>query len=173
MNQYPDHMSDDKVRGFILVVLTLLLILIIVLIVRSFNAPQPVQATQAPPSVVDPANNSMMPGGYPVGGTLPTNAPTDVPTQVPTDTPAPTARPTATPKPTEIITLRKGDSNENVRAMQQRLIELTYLEQGSADGKFGSATKAAVQEFQRNNGLAPDGAAGRETLTKLFSDDAR
>jgi hypothetical protein len=173
MNQYPNNMSDDKVRGFILVVLTLLLILIIVLIVRGFNTPQPVKATQAPPSVADPANSGMIPEGYPVGGMLPTTAPTDVPTQVPTDTPVPTARPTETPRPTEIITLRKGDENDNVRAMQQRLIELSYLEQGSADGKFGSGTKAAVQEFQRNNGLAPDGAAGRETLTKLFSSDAR
>ncbi|MDO5023106.1 MAG: peptidoglycan-binding protein [Eubacteriales bacterium] len=171
MNHYPERMSDEKVRGFILVVLSLLLILIIFLIVRTFNAPKPVQATQAPPSVANPAAN--MPGGYPLGGALPSEAPTDVPTQVPTQTPEPTPRPTATPKPTEIITLRKGDNNENVRAMQERLIELSYLDQGSADGKFGSGTKSAVQEFQRNNGLAPDGAAGRETLTKLFSPDAR
>ncbi len=169
----PDSMSEAKVRSFVLVVLSLLLVLIIVLLVRTFNEPAPVTATQVPPSIENPVN-SIQQGGYfpPVGAQI-SSPPTDVPTAVPTETPKPTAPPTATPKPTEIITLRRGDNNEQVRQMQQRLIELDYLEQGSADGKFGSGTKNAVQEFQRNNGLAPDGAAGRETLTKLFSQDAR
>lgn len=172
MYNNPDNMSEAKVKSFILVVLSLLLVLIIVLIVRTFNEPAPVTATQIPPSISNPVSSMQQGGYFPVGAQI-SSPPTDVPTAVPTETPEPTPQPTATPKPTEIMTLRKGDNNEQVRQMQQRLIELDYMQQGSADGKFGSGTKVAVQEFQRNNGLAPDGAAGRETLTKLFSTDAR
>lgn len=95
------------------------------------------------------------------------------PTPVPTPSPDPTPRPSPTPRPTEIKALRRGDKSEEVRALQQRLIELSYLKEGSADGNFGKGTMAAIQKFQQNNGLAPDGVAGRETIAKIFSADAQ
>lgn len=84
-----------------------------------------------------------------------------------TETSTPTQQPAATPE----RTLRYGDSGEDVVLLQVRLIALGYLS-GSADGKFGSATSAAVSAFQLRNGLTADGVAGAKTYKKLFSDDA-
>ena len=47
--------------------------------------------------------------------------------------------------------LKKGDNNENVKLMQQKLgIE-------PAVTNFGPKTEAAVKEFQAKNGLPADG----------------
>lgn len=69
-------------------------------------------------------------------------------------------------------TLQEGASSDAVKAMQKRLKELDYLS-GSADGSFGTATKAAVIAFQTANGLRADGKAGTSTLNVLYSDDAK
>ncbi len=69
-------------------------------------------------------------------------------------------------------TLQEGQSSNAVRAMQTRLKELGYLS-GTADGSFGSATKAAVIAFQTANGLRADGRAGTATLNKLYAQDAK
>ena len=63
-------------------------------------------------------------------------------------------------------TLKKGDSNDAVKAMQQKLISLGYLS-GKADGKFGVMTYQALQAFQKANNLSVDGVAGAKTLSKL------
>lgn len=65
-------------------------------------------------------------------------------------------------------TIRPGAQGSRVRAMQQALISLNYLS-GSADGKYGPKTQAAVKAFQRGNRLTADGLAGRKTLTALES----
>lgn len=38
---------------------------------------------------------------------------------------------------------------------------------GSIDGRLGSRTKEAIRNFQKANGLSPDGVAGRQTREKL------
>ena len=81
-----------------------------------------------------------------------------------TPTPAPAARPAAT-------VLRSGSKGDDVKQLQERLIELGY-EPGTPDGVFGKGTKTAVKEFQRRNGLDPDGEAGPKTLEILYSDAA-
>ena len=63
-------------------------------------------------------------------------------------------------------TLHNGCSGEEVRVMQQALINLGYLD-GKADGKFGDKTEEAVRTFQRQNGLTPDGLAGKQTRSML------
>lgn len=85
------------------------------------------------------------------------------------------AEPTEQPSPT--ITPNKsysnitfGDRGNGVKKMQERLIELGYLPEGSADGAFGYQTNRAVKEFQGNNGLNRDGVAGPATLTRLYED---
>lgn len=171
MNTNPESMNDAKVRGIVLLILSLLLVVILILLVRAVQAPRVTQATTVPQSrsttIPDGVVNNfgVLPGAQPTA--------TDAPAPEPTATPVPTPRPSPTPRPTEIVSLRRGDKNDQVRAMQQRLIELGYLKSGDDDGSFGKGTKVAVQEFQKNNGLAPDGVAGRETITKLFSKDAR
>ena len=68
-------------------------------------------------------------------------------------------------------TLNRGDANEAVKQMQQRLIALGYLS-GTADGQFGLQTYRALVAFQKANGLYADGIAGAKTLTALNSVNA-
>ena len=63
-------------------------------------------------------------------------------------------------------TLRKGDEGEAVKAMQQQLISLGFLD-ADATGYFGSATREAVKAFQKSAGISADGVAGRATLSAL------
>lgn len=64
------------------------------------------------------------------------------------------------------IALRSGSSGGTVRLVQQKLNSLG--ERLTADGRFGAATAAAVQRFQRRNGLTADGAVGEGTWEKMF-----
>ncbi len=64
------------------------------------------------------------------------------------------------------VVLEVGSSGSNVVKVQKRLIQYDYLS-GSADGKFGAATQAAVKLFQRKNGLAVDGMVGPTTAAAL------
>ena len=66
-------------------------------------------------------------------------------------------------------TLRKGDRERRTSfPMQQALISLGYLK-GASDGNFGTGTKTAVENFQKENGLDVDGIAGAKTLEKLYT----
>jgi len=55
---------------------------------------------------------------------------------------------------------------EDVRALQERLLEMGY-DTGRADGIYGARTARAVAEFQREVGLTPDGACGPQTFHAL------
>jgi len=74
-------------------------------------------------------------------------------TAEPTATPKATARPTATPttRPVEVLDgVINGDSpKEDVRKVQQLLVDIGMLPKGGADGIYGSATIAAVADFQQ------------------------
>ena len=64
--------------------------------------------------------------------------------------------------------LRKGMKSIAVRQMQEKLMKLGFdLGRYGADGDFGSATLAAVKEFQKKYGLEIDGEAGPLTLKSL------
>ena len=62
--------------------------------------------------------------------------------------------------------LEVGSRGEDVKRAQQRLIQYGYLT-GTADGRFGAQTRAAVELFQRRNGLAVDGRIGPKTAAAL------
>lgn len=64
------------------------------------------------------------------------------------------------------VTLTLGARGEEVKQLQQALIERGYL-QGEADGIFGEKTREAVKQFQKDNGLTVDGIAGDKTLAAL------
>ena len=55
---------------------------------------------------------------------------------------------------------------DSVRDLQQAL-ERLGIDPNGVDGKYGRGTYAAVQEFQRQNGLQVDGEAGPETMAAL------
>jgi len=65
-------------------------------------------------------------------------------------------------------TLRRGDRNDEVKALQQKLIDLGFLT-GKADGDYGRKTADAVSAFQRSVGLAETGEADPETQALLFA----
>ncbi len=65
-----------------------------------------------------------------------------------------------------------GSSGDGVTALQQRLYDLGYYDQ-EMDGGFGGLTEEAVILFQAQNGLDDDGIASINTLTLLYSDDAK
>ena len=67
-----------------------------------------------------------------------------------------------------VETLEYGSEGSDVTKLQQKLKDLGYLA-GSVDGKFGTATEAAVIAFQKNNNLTADGKAGTATQNKLYS----
>lgn len=59
--------------------------------------------------------------------------------------------------------LKEGDENGYVKAFQNDLIKLGYLD-AEATGYFGPATKEAVTSLQKKNGYKADGIAGSSTL---------
>jgi peptidoglycan hydrolase-like protein with peptidoglycan-binding domain len=65
-------------------------------------------------------------------------------------------------------TLKRGSKGIEVQELQKLLNDLNY-KCGAVDGIFGKATKAAVVEFQKTNGLAADGIVGPKTWDKLFN----
>ncbi len=67
-------------------------------------------------------------------------------------------------------TLHFGDSGSRVRELQTWLNKLGYNTNG-IDGQFGRGTHMAVCQFQKDNGLTPDGLAGQQTL-KLIEQKA-
>ena len=59
-----------------------------------------------------------------------------------------------------------GSRGNEVSKIQKALKERGYYT-GSIDGIFGTATKKAVEQFQRDNNLKVDGIAGKQTLSAL------
>lgn len=63
-------------------------------------------------------------------------------------------------------TLQYGDEGAEVAALQQCLVDKGYLET-STFGNFSDKTRAAVQQFQRDQGLDDDGVVGSQTAAAL------
>ena len=67
--------------------------------------------------------------------------------------------------------LEKGSKGDEVKAVQERLLELGYLT-GKADGNFGKQSASAVEEFQVASGLPKTGVVDQTTKNVLFSPSA-
>ena len=156
--------SQDRTPMIIAIGLILILVLIIAMIVRSMftagtpatiNTPQPQQQAQN-----SPENNFIVFGA--------TNTPAPAAATTPMIEITPTPEPVQQTTNVTYKTLRKGDQSVEVKLMQVALTELGYLK-GASDGNFGTATKTAVEAFQKDNGLDVDGIAGAKTLEKLYS----
>lgn len=100
-------------------------------------------------------------------------------------------RAAATPVPTPASTMRAGgtqryklvngdSSREEIRALQKKLYELGWLEKSEVTGKYDTATRQAVRDFQAyvndrykpGEKLSVDGAAGPKTQQWLYEADA-
>lgn len=66
-------------------------------------------------------------------------------------------------------TLRTGSSGSEVEKLQNALMAAGYdVGSSGADGKYGTATEAAVRQYQEDNGLSVDGVAGDQTQGALY-----
>ena len=72
------------------------------------------------------------------------------------------------PEP-EIVygTLQRGIKSDEVKALQQRLVDLGYLT-GAADGSFGQMTEDAIKAAQEAYGMEVNGIADNAFQQKLF-----
>jgi peptidoglycan DL-endopeptidase CwlO len=84
--------------------------------------------------------------------------------------PAPTPTPPLDPMTTDI---KEGTTAPVVADIQQRLMDLNYMDDDEPTQLYGPMTKNAVELFQRQAGLSVDGMMGAETYTKLMADDAQ
>lgn len=74
----------------------------------------------------------------------------------------------ATPTPAIVYpTLKNGDKNDDVMLLQERLLELDFLE-GTSDGHFGNKTEAAVRAAQEAFNMEVTGIADNAFQQKLF-----
>ena len=65
--------------------------------------------------------------------------------------------------------LKYGSTGGEVKDLQNALIDAGYGDiVGKADGIFGAKTQNAVKAYQKANGLAVDGIAGKNTLGALY-----
>jgi len=62
--------------------------------------------------------------------------------------------------------LVRGDEGDDVRQVQEALRSKGY--NVAVDGRYGRGTEEAVRDFQRANGLSPDGRVGPMTRAKLI-----
>lgn len=60
-----------------------------------------------------------------------------------------------------------GDRGDDVRFLNERLAELSFLPAGTSSGTFSQATFHAVIAFQKHRGIKPSGVVGRSTMREL------
>ena len=88
--------------------------------------------------------------------------------------------PAPAPYQVEYRELHKGEYSWSVVQIQQRLMQLGYLDRSAksatrgnpADGVYGSSTVSAIQSFQKANGLPETGIADVDTQRLLLGDAA-
>ena len=73
---------------------------------------------------------------------------------------------------TDDMQYQNGDQDDNITVIQNRLIELGYMDE-DATGYYGGVTEESVRKFEENNELTVDGVADSSDLTLLFSADVK
>ncbi len=69
--------------------------------------------------------------------------------------------------------LRIGEKHPIVLKLQQRLMDLGFMDNDEPTDYYGEVTQSAVKIYQRQNQLAQDGIIGPETLEAILSPDAK
>lgn len=69
--------------------------------------------------------------------------------------------------------LRIGDQHWVVAKIQERLMDLGFMDFDEPTDYYGQATQAAVMKFQRQHELEQDGIVGESTLALILSDEAK
>lgn len=69
--------------------------------------------------------------------------------------------------------LRIGVEHSKIAELQQRLMDLGFMDNDEPTNYFGKMTEAAVKLFQRQNELAMDGIVGRATWDSIMDSEAK
>lgn len=69
--------------------------------------------------------------------------------------------------------LRVGDEHPVIIQLQQKLMELGFMDFDEPTQYFGTQTERAVKIFQRQHGLSQDGIIGGSTYEAIMSPDAK
>lgn len=69
--------------------------------------------------------------------------------------------------------LRVGMQHPIVAKLQQRLMDLGFMDNDEPTDFYGEVTQSAVKVYQRQNKLAQDGIVGPETLEAILSPEAK
>ncbi len=96
--------------------------------------------------------------------------PTPTPTPIPTPTPA--RAPVPTPGPYQAFSkkLSYGSTGNQVKQVQQRLMDLGFFTYKKTTTGYYKNTQAAVEAFQKHNGLEVTGIVDEETWNAIFND---
>jgi murein L,D-transpeptidase YcbB/YkuD len=155
----PDGLAQRQIVIVLAVLAIIAVIVVAILLVRAVSGSDD-------PATTTPVTTATTPTDTTPADTTPTDTtPTDT---TPTDTTPTDTTPSGsdvTSVPTD-ATLRAGSTGTSVTALQNALNQLGY-DAGTADGKFGASTTAAVTAFQKDKGLTEDGVAGATTLTAI------
>lgn len=69
--------------------------------------------------------------------------------------------------------LKKSEQNDTIKAMQQRLFDLGYIDDPeNVTGYYGDMTEQAVKAFQEKASLEASGTADNKTVKAIFAKDA-
>ena len=85
----------------------------------------------------------------------------------------PTPTPPTPPEPKEtvmvenLIVVKKGVKDEQVKTVQRILKQMGYYTM-SIDGSCGDGTVSAIKKFQKSKGLTQDGSCGQKTWDRLL-----
>lgn len=108
--------------------------------------------------------------------TVPEPAPSFSPEPIPSVAPVAEAADESDPASvvllSEYATLIPGDDNQSVLLLQDRLVELGYMESDEPTTVYNDSVKAAIMRFQRTHGLEMTGIADAELQALLFSEAA-
>ena len=69
--------------------------------------------------------------------------------------------------------LRLGVRHEIIKRLQERLMELGFMDNDEPTDYFGEATESAVKKFQRQNDLEQDGIVGDSTWNAIMDENAK
>ena len=104
---------------------------------------------------------------------IPFNAEVLAPTSCALDTPSPAPEATSGVMVSQFTLLKENDDYPTVSQLQNRLMELGYLDSDEPTTVFNSATSVAVSLFQRTISKPMDGIATGELQEHLFSAEAK
>lgn len=72
-----------------------------------------------------------------------------------------------------IVTMTKNSENKYIKAMQERLCDLGYVEKDNVTGYFGDVTEQCIKSFEKKNNLSQTGKVSEKMLKVLFSSNAK